>query len=288
MSESAYPPMDEMKQIALQMRRDTISSIYHARSGHPGGSLSCVDILTVLFHKILKPAQKRMDSYSDDYFVLSKGHAVPALYAAFASRNLISRNSLKTLRHIGSALQGHPDVSKLPLVEVSTGSLGQGVSFAAGIAVALKHQKETANVFSLVGDGELQEGQVWEMAMFAAQHQLNNFTVIVDYNKLQSDDFNVNISNLEPLDQKWSAFGWEVHEVDGHNMTDIALALSHHSQNLAPKVIIAHTIKGKGIEFMEGQPLWHGSVTMTEEQLVSSLQALGCSSSDIEEYKNAR
>lgn len=279
----------DMETLACQIRKDVIWSIFHARSGHPGGALSCVDLLTVLFHRVLRPPVVRADSYSDDYFILSKGHAAPALYAVAASRQLLPRRELKTLRKLGSRLQGHPDVSQLALVEVSTGSLGQGVSFAAGVARAALFKGSAERIYALVGDGELQEGQVWEMAMFAAHQRLHNLTVLVDYNKLQSDSRNSEVCNLEPLADKWRAFGWQVTEIDGHDIAAIDAALQAASsapQAGAPSVIIAHTIKGKGVDFMENIPLWHGSVTMTEEQYLNALRALGCQAGDIEEYAN--
>lgn len=278
--------LHDIETLARQIRKDVIWSIFHARSGHPGGALSCVDLLTVLFHRVLRPPQVRADSYSDDYFILSKGHAAPALYAVAASKQLLPRRELKSLRKLGSRLQGHPDVTQLALVEVSTGSLGQGVSFAAGVARAALLKGTAERVYALVGDGELQEGQVWEMAMFAAHHQLHNLTVIVDYNKLQSDSRNSDVCALEPLADKWRAFGWQVTEIDGHATAQIDAALQAAKAVTAgaPTVIIAHTIKGKGVDFMEDIPLWHGSVTMTEAQYLSAMQALGCQTHEIEEY----
>ena len=274
--------------VAQQIRRDAVWSIYHARSGHPGGVLSCVDILTVLFHKILSPAKSRCGSYSDDYFILSKGHAVPALYAVAASIGLLDRAELKSLRKINSRLQGHPDVTTIPWVEVSTGSLGQGISVAAGIAKAKKLMSTDEHVFALIGDGEMQEGQVWECAMFAAHHQLNNFTVIVDYNKLQSDAANNDICGLEPLRDKWLSFGWNFAEVDGHSHEELYNSLKDAKlkKDNKPTVVVAHTLKGKGVGFMENIPSWHGSVTMTKEQYENAMHALGCNDKIIEEYEN--
>lgn len=275
-----------INQLSLQIRKDAISSIYHARSGHPGGVLSCIDILTTLFHKIMSPANLRNKSYSDDYFILSKGHAAPALYAVAASIGLLERSELKTLRKLNSKLQGHPDVIHLPWVEVSTGSLGQGLSVATGIAKALKLQNTNQRVYSIVGDGEMQEGQVWEAAMFASHHKLNNLTVIADYNKLQSDATNAEICALEPLSEKWRSFGWQVIEIDGHNHDEIFHALTSKTNITTPTIIIAHTTKGKGVDFMENSPLWHGSVTLSEEQFFSAMKALGCNDKDIKEYTN--
>ncbi|NRD74815.1 transketolase [Shewanella sp. VB17] len=275
---------ENINQLANQIRKDAVASIYHAQSGHPGGVLSCIDILTVLFHQIMTPPNIRKQNYSDDYFILSKGHAAPALYAVAASIDLLKRSELKTLRKLNSKLQGHPDVTHLPWVEISTGSLGQGLSVATGIAKALKLQNTNQQVYSLIGDGEMQEGQVWEAAMFASHHQLNNLTVIVDYNKLQSDASNADICTLEPLQDKWRAFGWHVIEIDGHNIDEINHSLKPQNNTTAPRIIIANTTKGKGVNFMENIPFWHGSVSLSEDQFSAAMKALGCSDIDIKEY----
>lgn len=273
---------EPLETISRDIRRDIISSIYHARSGHPGGSLSCADLLTLLFHRVLSPVDGQA-SFEPDYFILSKGHAAPALYAAAASIGWITSDEVKTLRKMESTLQGHPDVAQLPWANVSTGSLGQGLSVALGIAKAGKLQSERArHSYCIVGDGELQEGQVWEAAMFAAHHQLDNLTVIVDYNKLQSDDFNASICALEPLAEKWRAFGWLCYEVDGHNFDECETAFSQHESG-KPKIIIAHTLKGKGVDFMENSPAWHGSVALSEEQTERALAALECNQDQIKE-----
>jgi len=265
-----------------QIRKDIIASIYHARSGHPGGSLSCADLLSLLFHKILTPSVNK-SGFEDDYFILSKGHAAPALYAAAASIGWLERGELKQLRKLDSPLQGHPDVTHLPWANVSTGSLGQGLSVALGIAKAGKLQAQRArHSYCIVGDGELQEGQVWEAAMFAAHHKLDNLTVIVDYNKLQSDDFNESICAIEPLADKWRAFGWLCYEVDGHDFDECDTAFSQNEID-KPKIIIAHTLKGKGVDFMENSPAWHGSVALSDEQTERALAALGCESKEIQE-----
>lgn len=276
--------MTSTEEIARRVRKDIIWSIYNARSGHPGGSLSCSDILTILFHKIMSPpiTDNRL---SEDYFILSKGHAAPALYAAAATKGLLSNSELKSLRSINSPLQGHPDVKHLPWVDISTGSLGQGFSVAVGLAKGLQLKMSPYRVFTLLGDGELQEGQVWEAAMFSGHHGLSQLTVIIDYNKLQSDASNSEICNLEPLTDKWKSFGWKVLNIDGHDHQALFAALSE--QNISkPKVIIAHTIKGKGINFMENKPLWHGSVTLSKQQYIDAMVALGCSARELEEYEN--
>ena len=278
--------MTTTEQIALKVRKDIIWSIYHARSGHPGGSLSCSDILTVLFHRVMSSNTTNEDRLSDDYFILSKGHAAPALYAAAATKGLVEAAALKALRGIDSPLQGHPDVQHLPWVDVSTGSLGQGFSVAAGIAKGLQLKNSPNRVFSLLGDGELQEGQVWEAAMFAGHHGLSQLTAILDYNKLQSDACNSEICNIEPLADKWQAFGWQVIEVDGHDHQQLMAALTADPTSTQPKVVIAHTLKGKGVDFMENMPLWHGSASLSEQQYTDAMTSLGCSLAELEEYHN--
>jgi len=277
-----------LAEIGNEIRRNAIWSIYAAQSGHPGGVLSCIDILTVLFHRVMTPALERCGSYSDDYFVLSKGHAAPALYATAVSTGLLERDELKTLRKINSRLQGHPDVATLPWLEVCTGSLGQGISFGAGLAKAQKLIDGERKTYVLLGDGEMQEGQVWEAAMFSSHHQLNNLIAIADYNKLQSDAENCEICNIEPLADKWTSFGWRVLQVDGHDLKKLeqSLLAAKDNRSSKPVIVIAHTTKGKGVSFMENQPLWHGSVTLSREQFVDSLTALGCDQNAIEGYLN--
>ncbi|MCL1161638.1 MULTISPECIES: transketolase [Shewanella] len=278
--------MTTTEKIARQVRKDIIWSIYHAKSGHPGGSLSCSDILTLLFHRVMSPNKSNKNRLSDDYFILSKGHATPALYAVAASKGLIRRADLKTLRAINSPLQGHPDVQHTPWVDVSTGSLGQGFSVAVGIAKGLQLKNNLKRVFTLLGDGELQEGQIWEGAMFAGHHKLSQLTAIVDYNKLQSDATNKQICNLEPLVDKWRTFGWNVVEVDGHAHQQLLTTLMADTASTQPKVVIAHTVKGKGVDYMENMPLWHGSVTLSEQQYIDAMTSLGCSLAELEEYQN--
>jgi transketolase len=278
----------QLAEISRKIRCDAILSIYAAQSGHPGGVLSCIDLLTVLFHRVMTPAIERLGSYSDDYFILSKGHAVPALYATAVSTGLLRQDELKTLRKIDSRLQGHPDVTTLPWLEVSTGSLGQGISFAAGLAKAQKLTCDERTTYVLLGDGEMQEGQVWEAAMFASHHQLNNLIAIADYNKLQSDAKNSEICTIEPLVDKWVSFGWRVLQSDGHDLENIEemLLTAKNNRDSKPTIIIAHTTKGKGVSFMENQPLWHGSVALSRQQFVDCLAALGCDQNCIEGYLN--
>jgi len=266
---------------AREIRRLAVAAIYHATSGHPGGSLSCADILSVLYGNELGIDASNAASPDRNRFVMSKGHAAPALYAAWASFGLLDRKTALSLRKLNSVAQGHPHVLDLPLAETSTGSLGQGFSAAIGMALGLRHQKKSARIYALLGDGELQEGEVWEGAMCAAHHRLSNLCAIIDYNKLQSDDRNEAIMGLEPLAQKWRAFGWHTLEISGHDIAAITAALDEaRAINWRPTVIIAHTIKGQGVPYMEDQPLWHGSVKLTREQAETALVSLGASAAE--------
>lgn len=264
------------------VRADALAGIYHAGSGHPGGSLSCVDVLVTLLrsrtsHHFFHPESHR--------FILSKGHACPALYAVAAEQGWIPKNAILGLRKLGNPLQGHPHVGTTPWVETSTGSLGQGFSVAIGMAMGFRHQDDPSRVYVMLGDGELQEGEVWEGAMCAAHYKLDNLCAIVDYNKLQSDDFNENIMGLEPLRAKWEAFNWNVLEIDGHNVEQIEQAfVSAKETKNRPTVVIAHTIKGRGVSFMEGVPAWHGSVKLRPEELEQALRELGTPEEDIPAY----
>jgi transketolase len=253
--------------LALQIRRDALVQIHGAGSGHPGGSLSCADILAVLYGEILN-----LEGPHRDRFVMSKGHACPALYAAWMNTGLMDRSELSGFRKAGRKLQGHPHVGATPLAETSTGSLGQGFSTALGMAMGYKHQQLSGRIFALLGDGELQEGIVWEAAMCAAHYTLDNLIAIIDYNKLQSDATNTEIMGLEPLGEKWRAFGWHVVELDGHDQTALKAAFQVKYQG--PTVIIAHTVKGKGVSWMENIPTWHGSVKLKDEELESALREL--------------
>jgi transketolase len=270
------PELQLLMASARDIRRLAMAGIYRAGSGHPGGSLSCADLLAVLYGaELFIP---RDNPYSDgrDRFVLSKGHAAPALYAAWAAFGLAPVKTVLTLRKLGSSAQGHPHVLDEPLAETSTGSLGQGFSVAAGMAMGLRHQRKPARVYAMLGDGECQEGQVWETAMCAAHYGLSNLCAIVDYNKLQSDDRNANIMGLEPLATKWRAFGWNVQEIDGHDIGRILGALAEARKETArPTAIVANTVKGKGVPYMEDQPAWHGSVKLTRDQTRDALDALG-------------
>lgn len=269
---------------AAYTRQHSIASIYHAGSGHPGGAMSCADILACLYGAELNVWPNAPQDPTRDRFVLSKGHAAPALYAVGAHFGFCGKKASLALRKIGSKYQGHPHVLDLPWVETSTGSLGQGFSVALGMAMGLKMQNSSARVYTLLGDGEMQEGEVWEAAMCAAHHKLDNLCAIVDYNKLQSDNSNANIMGLEPLAMKWRAFGWGVAEIDGHDINAILTAFGRASMTRErPSILICHTIKGKGVPYMENVPTWHGSVKLTREQTVEALQALGTSRSEIRE-----
>ena len=226
-----------------------------------------------------------IDNEDRDRFVLSKGHACPALYAAWAARGFISQQSIINLRKLGSPLQGHPHVLDMPLAETSTGSLGQGFSCAVGMAIGLRHKNSSARVYAMLGDGELQEGQVWEAAMSASHHGLDNLCAIVDYNKLQSDDRNENIMSLEPLAVRWRSFGWNAIEIDGHDFDEIkgAFETARGTSGL-PTVIIAHTIKGKGVSYMEDNAPWHGSVKLSPNDISRALQDLSLDNATAQDW----
>jgi transketolase len=268
------PLIARLTDAAAAIRQVSIAAIYRAGSGHPGGALSCADILACLYGAEMNVWADDVHDPARDRFVMSKGHAAPALYAAGAEFGFCDIEGALSLRKLGSPFQGHPHVIDLPWAETSTGSLGQGFSVALGMAMGLKMKGSLSRVYALLGDGEMQEGEVWEAAMCAAHHQLGNLTAIVDYNKLQSDDANANIMGLEPLALKWRAFGWQVQEIDGHDIGAILYALERARDTTQPNVIIAHTIKGKGVPYMENVPAWHGSVKLTQRQATDALRAL--------------
>lgn len=276
---------DDLATVARRVRRTTLGLIYHAGSGHPGGSLSAVDLLVYLYTRELRINAQCPDWPERDRFVLSKGHACPALYAIAAEVGLVPSQQLLEFRKLGGALQGHPSVASTPWVETSTGSLGQGFSAAIGMALGLRYLGSPARVYVMLGDGEMQVGEVWEGAMCAGHYRLGNLCAILDYNKLQSDDFNENIMGLEPLRTKWEAFRWQVLEIDGHAFDQMASALATaRSSSRQPTLIIAHTIKGKGVTFMEGVAAWHGSVRLRAEELRRALVDLDTPSEEIERY----
>ncbi len=256
------------KQKACAIRTDIIEMLHDAGSGHPGGSLSCADIFASLyFGGVLNYDPSDPKSEERDRFILAKGHAAPALYATLAEVGYVPLDELKTLRKLKTRLQGHPDSNLLPCVEVSTGSLGQGLSIASGLAAGLALENKENHVFVLLGDGECQEGQVWEAATFAAFNKLDCLIGIVDVNGLQIDGKVDEVCSSGSLKDKFTAFGWEVHEVDGHDI-DALIALFNElkaSRNAQPKMVLAHTVKGKGVSFMEGQAGWHGKAPNDEE-----------------------
>jgi len=281
------PIHDALPTIAKRVRRNALASIYYAKSGHPGGCLSVTDILVYLYGKHVDPALLRTGDPDRDRIVLSKGHACPALYAMAAEIGLLPFPSLLTLRQLGSSLQGHPSVRDIPWAETSTGSLGQGFSAAIGMALGLRYKDSPARVYVILGDGELQEGEIWEGAMCAGHYKLDNFCAIVDYNKMQSDDLTENIMGLEPLEAKWQAFNWHTLTIEGHDFVQIESAIKEAcSCQGKPVVIIAHTIKGRGISFMEESPLWHGSLTLKAEEFTLALRDLDTPEDEIERYLN--
>ncbi len=268
--------MIDATELAQQIRRLSLMAIHAAGSGHPGGCLSAAELLAVLFGEELELADHHREPHLHHHFILSKGHACPALYAAAAETGLLDRSLLMTLRKLGSPLQGHPHVLATPFVETSTGSLGQGFSVALGVALGLRYKKSDRRTYVMLGDGELQEGEVWEGAMSAGHLGLSHLCGIIDYNKMQSDNTNQAIMSLEPLRAKWEAFNWQVFEIDGHNVAEIRDAFSQckSSSSNHPQMIIAHTQKGKGVSFMEASPLWHGSVKLSDDELKRALDDL--------------
>ena len=237
-----------------------------AGSGHPGGSLSAVEILCALYFRILRHNPQDPAWPDRDRFILSKGHGVPALYAVLAECGYLPAEELTTLRKVGSRLQGHPLAGSPPGVEMSAGSLGQGLSYSIGQALAARLDGRDYRVYCLLGDGELDEGQVWEAAMAASHYSLDNLTAIVDRNRIQNDDFCENMMRTDPLPDKWRAFGWHVQEVDGHDLSQVIEALEKaRDARGQPAVVIAHTVKGKGVSFMENNPEWHGKAPTPEQ-----------------------
>jgi len=266
--------INELKEKARQIRIEIIKMLTEAGSGHPGGSLSATDILAALYFHAMRIDPKRPDWEERDRLVLSKGHGTPALYAALALAGFFPKEDLKTLRKLGSPLQGHPDRRRLPGLEASTGSLGQGLSIGIGIAWAAKLNKQNFHAYVIISDGENNEGQTWEAAMFAAHQKIDNVTAILDYNKFQLDGAVREVLDLEPLAGKWESFGWAVKEIDGHDMEEIVKALSWaKSVQDKPAIIIAHTVKGKGVSFMEENNEFHG-VAPTKEEAEVALKEL--------------
>lgn len=272
----------ELRILACKVRRGVVEGVYHAKSGHPGGSLSAADIFTYLYFKEMRVDPKNPKDENRDRFVLSKGHCAPGLYAALALKGYFPEEELKKLRHIGAMLQGHPDMKGTPGVDMSSGSLGQGISAACGMAIAGKMDKKDYRVYTLLGDGELEEGQVWEAAMFAAHHKLDNLCVIVDSNGLQIDGPVAEVGGPEPIDEKFRSFGFDVQVIDGHDFDAIEAALAHaKTVKGKPSVIIAKTIKGKGVSYMENQVGWHGKAP-NDEQYAAAMQELNTVLSGLE------
>jgi transketolase len=268
-------PLTDLKQVAKRIRIEIVKMIGAAGSGHPGGSLSAVELLVALYFRVLRRDPKNPNWPERDRFILSKGHGCPVLYATLAEAGYLDRALLPTLRKLGSPLQGHPDKRMLPLLEVSTGSLGQGVSIGIGMAQAAKLDKRDWHTFVMVGDGEIQEGQIWEAAMYAGFHKLANLTVMVDYNKQQLDGFLADILDPAPVAEKFRSFNWNVIEIDGHDLEQCIDALQKARSGLSsrPTAVVANTIKGKGVTFMENNPEWHG-VAPKKEQVEAALKEL--------------
>ena len=258
--------IEELKRIAVEIRCDIIEMTCEAGAGHPGGSLSAADIVTALYFRIMRIDPQRPDWPDRDRFILSKGHACPVWYAALAERGYFDKSHLRTLRKLDSILQGHPDMRKTPGIDMTAGSLGHGLSVGVGMALAGRLLQKDYHVWVIVGDGEVQEGSIWEAAMAAAKWKLDNLTAILDRNHLQNDDCVDTEMPVEPLADKWRAFGWEVVEIDGHDMEQIVRTLEWAREFRGrPVMIIAHTIKGKGVSFMENQVVWHGKAPCREE-----------------------
>lgn len=256
----------ELQRMANKLRLHVVEMTYAANSGHPGGSLSAADIISALYFKVMRHDPKNPNWEDRDRFILSKGHVAPVLYAALAESGYFLVEDLITLRQLGSKLQGHPVRGKVPGVEMSTGSLGQGLSMSCGIALAGKMDGKDYKVYCMLGDGELQSGQNWEAAMFAANYKLNNLIAIVDRNRLQICGDTEEVMSLEPLVDKWMAFGWDVIETDGHDIDKVVAAFEEAKADRdSPVVIIFNTVKGKGVSFMENNPGFHGKACNATE-----------------------
>ena len=266
----------ELQVCANNIRKGIIEAVYNAQSGHPGGSLSIADILAVLYFNQMNIDERNPHAKGRDRLVLSKGHTSPALYSALALRGFFDINELKNFRKIDSMLQGHPDMKKIPGVDCSTGSLGQGLSIANGMALSSKMDSEGIRVYCICGDGEIQEGQIWEAAMTAFHYKLDNLCVIVDNNNLQIDGNVDKVMSVYPIDEKFKSFGFEVINVDGHNIPELIAAFEKAKKIKGrPTAIIANTIKGVGISFMEDDAAWHGKAP-NEEQYKQAMQELSC------------
>lgn len=265
----------ELQKIACKVRLGIIEGVHAAKSGHPGGSLSSADILTYLYFKQMNIDPKNPKAENRDRLVLSKGHAAPALYSVLAQRGYFDEKELLNLRQIGSILQGHPDMKHIPGVDMSSGSLGQGISAACGMALSAKHFGDSFKVYTILGDGEIEEGQVWEAAMFAGNKGLSNLTAFVDYNNLQIDGTIEEVNSAAPIDTKFEAFGWHTIVIDGHDFDAIEAALNEAATIDKPVAIVAKTVKGKGVSYMENAVNWHGSAPNDEqyEEAMAELRA---------------
>lgn len=272
---SDNPNLAHLREKARHIRRSIIEMLAAAGSGHPGGSLSATDIVTCLYFSVMHHKPDDPTWKDRDRFILSKGHACPVLYAALAEAGYITPDLLTSLRRFGSPLQGHPDRRKFGLMEASTGSLGIGLSLGIGMALASRLRSSSSRTYVMLGDGECEEGQIWEAAMWAAHQKLDNLCAIVDYNRLQLDASVAEITSLEPLAEKWRAFQWNVQELDGHNYEQILSAFAQAQQTKGkPTVLVATTVKGKGVSYMENQIKFHGSVPEKSEQIQQALQEI--------------
>lgn len=272
----------ELAKIAVNVRKGVIEGTFNAKSGHPGGSLSITEILTYLYFKEMNVDPAKPDMADRDRIVLSKGHAAPALYSVMAQRGYFPVEELKTLRKVGSKLQGHPSMRYLPGVDISTGSLGQGISAACGMALGAKFAGKSFRVYTILGDGEIEEGQVWEAAMYASAKKLDNLVAFVDNNNLQIDGTVEDVNSPYPIPEKFAAFGWNVIEIDGHSFDEIENALND-ARNCKgkPTAIVAKTVKGKGVSFMENQVGWHGTAP-NAEQYETAMNELDSALKDLE------
>jgi transketolase len=264
----------QLADLAKRIRRTALEMITEAKSGHPGGSLSVTEIVVTLFMDVMKHDPANPKWADRDRFLLSKGHCCPMLYAVMAECGYCPKGTLNTLRKLGSIYQGHPDVRFIPALEASTGSLGQGVSLALGMGLAAKLSNSPSRAYVVLGDGEIQEGQVWEAAMFGGFHKVDNVVAIVDWNRIQLDGFVADIMGLEPLADKWASFGWHVIACDGHSIPALQAAFKEAEATKGkPTCILAHTVKGKGVSFMENNPKFHG-VAPTKDELALALKEL--------------
>lgn len=267
--------LEQLKAVAKEVRKDIVTMLTESASGHPGGSLSAVEIMTTLYFNEMNVNVENKDDPNRDRFVLSKGHAAPVLYSVLAEKGFFEKSELMGLRKLGSMLQGHPNMNYVPGVDMSTGSLGQGISTAVGMAMAGKLDKKEYRVYSLLGDGELAEGQVWEATMAAAHYKLDNLTAFIDHNGLQIDGKVCDVMGSDPIDAKFAAFGWHVISIDGHDFVQIKNAIEEAKKTKGkPTVIICETIKGKGVSFMENEASWHGTAP-SREQCEKALNEIG-------------